>query len=109
MICRRACPERVDDLRVLALLGREVGVLQEAGHADHAVHGGADLVAHVGHELGLEAEGLLGLAAGRDEHVDVLGHGGHALDTPLGVAPGVGGEAHEGPRAVAQLHLVLGQ
>ena len=28
--------------------GREVGVQQQAGHADDAVHRGADLMAHVG-------------------------------------------------------------
>ncbi len=41
----------VDDLRVLALLGIEIGVQEQARHADDPVHGGPDLVAHVGHEL----------------------------------------------------------
>ena len=39
--------------RVLALLGVQVGVEQECGHADDAVHRRADLVAHVGEELAL--------------------------------------------------------
>ena len=50
----------VDDLRVLALLRREVGVEEQPRHADHAVHRRADLVAHVGHELRLEARRLEG-------------------------------------------------
>ena len=40
-------------LRVLALLRVQMGVEQEAGHADDAVHRRADLVAHVGEELAL--------------------------------------------------------
>src|SRR6185437_12798178 len=32
--------------RVVALFGRQVGVQQQAGHADHGVHRGPDLVAH---------------------------------------------------------------
>ena len=34
-----------------ALLGGHLGVHQQVGHADHAVHRRADLVAHVGQEL----------------------------------------------------------
>ena len=52
-----------DDLtisQVLALLGGEVGVEHELGHADDAVHRRADLVAHVGQELALRAVGRLG-------------------------------------------------
>src|ERR671910_163684 len=50
----------VDCLRVLALLLVEVGVQKEVCHAYDAVHGSADLVAHVGQELALCAVGLLG-------------------------------------------------
>ncbi len=45
---------------VLALLGGELGVESQLGHADDAVHGRADLVAHVGQELALGAGGRLG-------------------------------------------------
>ena len=38
----------------------QVGVEQQLGHAQHPVHGGADLVAHVGEELGLGGVGGLG-------------------------------------------------
>ena len=41
--------------RELALLGVRARVEQQAGHADHAVHRRADLVAHVGQELRLGA------------------------------------------------------
>ena len=51
----------LDHLQVLALLGVELGLQRQLGHADHAVHRRADLVAHVGEELALGAVGLLGL------------------------------------------------
>ena len=35
----------------VALLGLQVGVEQQAGHADDGVHGRADFVAHVGEEI----------------------------------------------------------
>jgi hypothetical protein len=69
----------VGRLTELSLVGREPGVEQQLGHAQHAVHGRADLVAHVGQELGLGAVGGLGLAG------EVLGLLGAAaqLDRPL--------------------------
>ena len=51
---------RLDHRQVVALLGRQVGVEGEIGHADDAVHRRADFVAHVGQELALGAVGLLG-------------------------------------------------
>ena len=47
-------------LQVLALLGGEVGVERQLGHAEDAVHRRADLVAHVGQELALGPAGRLG-------------------------------------------------
>ena len=52
-----------DRLRVVALAGVEVGLEQQIGHADDAVHRRADLVAHVGEEVGLEARRLVRLVA----------------------------------------------
>ncbi len=43
---------------MLALLAVELGIEKEAGHAENAVHGGADFVADVGDEFRLEAGGL---------------------------------------------------
>ena len=70
---------RCDDLQVLALLGRELGVQDQLGHADDAVHRGADLVAHVGEELALGPAGRLGGLLGAAQfllgplpHADVL-------------------------------------
>ena len=40
-------------LGAVALLAVELGVQQQAGHADDAVHGRPDFVAHVGQELAL--------------------------------------------------------
>ncbi|KAI3479879.1 hypothetical protein L1887_58027 [Cichorium endivia] len=52
--------ERRDRDEVLALRARQLGLEGERGHADDAVHGRADLVRHVGEELGLGAVGELG-------------------------------------------------
>ena len=51
-------------LGVLALLDVQIGVEQEARHADDAVHRGADLVAHVGEELALRLGPRLGRLLG---------------------------------------------
>ena len=45
---------------VVALLRVQRGLVQQAQHAQDGVHGGADLVAHVGQELPLGRAGLLG-------------------------------------------------
>ncbi len=50
---------RLDHTGVVELLGVESSVEKQIGHADHAVHGGANLVAHVGQELTLSAVGGL--------------------------------------------------
>src|SRR5688572_19873337 len=42
---------RADHARVLALAAVEVGIEQELGHADHAVHRRADFMAHIREEL----------------------------------------------------------
>ena len=51
-------------LQVLALLGGQVGVQGQLGHAEDAVHRRADLVAHVGQELALGPVGGLGRLLG---------------------------------------------
>jgi hypothetical protein len=53
MIDSSACGAAPDGLGIVALLALSSRVEQEARHPDHAVHGRADLVAHVGEELGL--------------------------------------------------------
>src|SRR6185369_1853190 len=63
----QALPGTANDLRTVELLARERRVEQERGHADHAVHGRADLMAHIGQELGLRARGLLELLIQRDQ------------------------------------------
>ena len=49
---------------ILALLGVEGSFQHEVGHADDAVHGRADLVAHVGEELAFRRVRALGFQAG---------------------------------------------
>ena len=51
-------------LQILALLGRQLGVEGQLGHAEDAVHRRADLVAHVGQEFALGPAGRLGGLAG---------------------------------------------
>ena len=59
--------DSADDLDHLevALLGGEVGVERQVGHADDAVHRRANLVAHVGEELALGAVGGFAAASAR--------------------------------------------
>ena len=59
-----AAADRVD---AGALVPGERRLQQERGHPDHPVHRGADLVAHVGEELGLRAGGLLEAGIERDQ------------------------------------------
>ena len=101
-------PRLVDHLGVLALLGGEAGVEEEPGHPDDAVHRGADLVAHVRHELRLEARGLEGGLAGPHQDVDALHGQHHPGHRAVGVAPGVHGPAQEDAGAVLALERVLG-
>jgi len=54
-------------LREVALLAGELRVEQDPHHAEHAVHGRANLVAHVGKELGLHLAGAEGCFPCRDE------------------------------------------
>ncbi|MNX80341.1 hypothetical protein D3C86_1119990 [compost metagenome] len=50
----------MDQLQHFALLFIQVGAGQGLGHADDAVQGGADLMAHIGQELALGAVGGVG-------------------------------------------------
>ena len=52
-----------DRLDIGALLGAQIGFEQQPGHAEHAVHRGADLMAHRGQKAGLGAAGGFGLVA----------------------------------------------
>ena len=115
-----------DGIDVVALGGGERGLVEEGGHADDAVHRGADLVAHGREEgaLGLAGEvgfegGLLGVADGVFElEVEFLGggdggaelgglaflladvdEGGEELEVAEGVAEAAQGE--HGPDGVA--------
>ncbi len=69
-----------DGFRVIALLGVQRRGQQEVGHADHAVHRGADFVAHVGQEVALGDAGGFRRGAGIVE----LFVGAHALDQAAG-------------------------
>ncbi len=60
----------LDHVEVLALLGVQVGVERQLGHADDAVHRRADFVAHVGQELALGPVRLFGVFL-RDDQLGV--------------------------------------
>ena len=89
MIASRCSPELLTSLVNLRWTVGQVGAEQHLGHAQHAVHRGADLVAHGGQEGALRAAGGLGrvlglfqlLGAHADlafELVAVVGQGGAA-------------------------------
>ena len=72
----------VDGFHIVALLGRQRGAQQQLGHAQHAVHRGADFVADLGQEFGLGFQlGAAGgeVAAGAEVVLD---------DPPLALAEG---------------------
>ncbi len=58
---------RPDLLQVALLLGGQLGLQGEVGHAEDGVHGGADLVAHVGQKVALGLGGGLGPVPGLDQ------------------------------------------
>src|SRR5690554_3364838 len=67
----------VDGLHIIALLGRQGGVQQQLGHAQHAVHGGAQLMADAGQKADprlavLPGRGLLVLLHDLDQSVGLL-------------------------------------
>ena len=68
-----------DDLQVLPLLIAQFGVLQGLGHAQHAVHGSADLVAHGGQELVLGLVRQPGLGQGHLQFLHLLQASQHDL------------------------------
>jgi hypothetical protein len=49
----RAWPAILDLVEIIRLFGRQLGLEGQVGQADDRVHGGADLVAHVGQEFTL--------------------------------------------------------
>ena len=96
-VSRRSADE-LHHPEVLALLGGELGVERQLGHADDAVHRRADLVAHVGQELALGPAGGLGGLLGPHQlplHLLPLGDVREVddgpLDLPVAAAEGVRG------------------
>ena len=77
---------------VLALLGIEVRIEQQFGHADHAVHRGANLVAHRREEIALRAARLFGGVLRLFARGDV----GHHADQLFGAGAGAFHDAHRG-------------
>ena len=79
---------------LLALVGVEVGVEQQARHADDRVHGRTDLVTHGGQELALDAQRHQRLVARLRQRLLGLGLAfnrvpqslGHAVECPAEVA-----------------------
>jgi hypothetical protein len=78
----------------LLLLGVEAGLKEEVGHAQHAVHGNADIVAKGCDEIGGHARGMEGgVAFAGDDGLlvflegDVGGEGEHAAVGERGEAP----------------------
>ena len=90
-----------DGLRVVALLGVQVGAEEKAGHADDGVHRRANLVAHVGEELGLGHVGAFRRFLRRDEFIlDLLAVGDFLADAA--VADDLAGEVEHRRAAGAE-------
>ncbi|RUP51767.1 hypothetical protein BC936DRAFT_146081 [Jimgerdemannia flammicorona] len=51
--CQQAVSQAGNNHQILPLLPRKFGFQRQAGHSDNPVHGRADLVTHIGKELGL--------------------------------------------------------
>ena len=99
MMVSRESAEILDHVQVLALLAVKIGLQGQVGHAEDAVHGSADFVAHVGQELALGLVGGLGsffgtlqLHLGALPRCDVLGYH-HGKVLPL-QANGLGRHLH---------------
>ncbi len=79
---QQAVGRAFDHLQVIALLDGEGGFEGELSHAEDAVHGRADLMAHVGQEIALGPVGRLRRLLGaleRQGRAPAFGHvGGHA-------------------------------
>ena len=85
-----------DGVDEVALFAGQRGLHEEAGHADDAVHGGADFVRHRGEELALGAGGFVGLGLGAaelglgfDAGGDVGLDGDEVFDVAAGAADGL--------------------
>ena len=87
--CSSASPLERDDLGELALLRRQLGAEQQAGHADHGVHRRPDLVAHRRQERALRLGRRLGLLARLLELGDVV------VDAEEADALALDGQRHE--------------
>jgi hypothetical protein len=89
-----------------ALLGSQVGVEQELGHAEDAVHRRPDLVAHVGQELRLRPARRLGVVARAAERLDRGGQFGIRPGQLVGARRDLGLEvgALFGERGLATAH-----
>ena len=105
---------RLDQAQVFALLGRELRVQHQLGHADDAVHRGPDLVAHVGQELALGPGGRLGGLLGLTQpglrplaFGDVAGDGGDELDVAVRIFMGDGDHRDGDLAPVASQHRDL--
>ena len=53
--------------QIVALLRGQIGLQGQMGHSEDRIHGGADLMAHVGEEVGLGLGGGHGFFFGSDE------------------------------------------
>ena len=79
-----------DSLGIFPLLGREVGIQQEAGHANDAIHGGPNLMAHGRQKGRLGFDCCQRLVAGLGQFSRPLTHFSIQGDVDLEQLPGLG-------------------
>mgnify|MGYP003645541347 CR=1 FL=1 len=82
----------LDQLHHFTLRGLQIRIHQQAGHAEHAVHGRADLMAHRRQKLGLGPAGLGGLLPGLEQVVDIGQRPDQARWLAVRAADGFGAE-----------------
>src|SRR5208337_2497553 len=92
---------KMDEIEVFALVGRELSVENEFGHAQNAIERGTNFVAHIGEEHAFGFAGSFGGALRVLQQTfvhlplrDVLGGDDDPADVALGVAPGIDGRSH---------------
>ena len=105
---QQALRRQLDAGSELRLLLVEIGLEQEIGEPDDAVHRRPDLVAHGGDELGLRPRGDQGRISSRDEvlrHLPCLGHVATVEDVPVDrrVVEEVGGRPVDDPPVPVRL------
>jgi hypothetical protein len=92
----------------LAAVIRQLVALEQVHHAQHPVHRRADLVAHIGQELGLGVGGAQRRVAGGDQLGDILADADHIPRLGAGPAHAAPGGPHPDPGLAGGIQIAVG-